>query len=249
MTLLDRQHSPNIVDAPDSDTIATRVADAIALHCTQVDQPVVVLPTGATMYALYARLRARLTAGDLDLAHVTFVQLDEVLLANPAHSFRAILRRELLDHVRGAEARGILFDHATLDPIAHCQRIRARLQDAGGITLVVLGIGLNGHVGFNEPPTGPEAVTRPVRLATSTRNTFAGYFALPPADAPRGGMTIGMAEILQADQRIIVATGASKASIVSEALTGGSTPAGIALRAAATTLYLDQDASGAGSAR
>jgi len=104
------------------------------------------------------------------------------------------------------------------DPEQEAQRYGVELQAAGGIGLQLLGLGLNGHVGFNEPPCGPEEGCRCVQLSASTRNANAAAFGGESAAVPQRAITLGLREILAAGSILLVVTGAAKAPVLARLL-------------------------------
>ena len=105
-----------------------------------------------------------------------------------------------------------------LDPDAEARRYGALLTAAGGIGLQLLGLGLNGHVGFNEPPCAADATTRMVALCPTTRRQNAAAFGGDPAAVPAQAITLGLAEILAAEWILLVVTGAAKAPVLARLL-------------------------------
>jgi glucosamine-6-phosphate deaminase len=105
-------------------------------------------------------------------------------------------------------------DGRAADPHAEARRYEAALQAAGGVGLQLLGLGMNGHVGFNEPPCGPDSRCRCVALCGSTRQANAAAFGGDPSRVPERAITLGLAEILQAERILLVVTGAAKAPVL-----------------------------------
>lgn len=175
---------------------------------------VVCLPTGSTPVPLYARL------SELDPAvgSATVVLLDEYLGLPAGHPARcdSMLGGALVDRL-SRPPRFVTFAVDSADPEAACRRYDADIAVLGGLDLVVLGLGANGHVGMNEPGSLPDSPTRVVELAASTREAAAGYGADP---VPTHGVTLGMAGILAAREIWLLATGIGKAAILRETLDG-----------------------------
>jgi len=192
-----------------ADLVTERLVDAIAARPALV----LCLPTGSTPLPVYDLLPARLTARGVSAAAVTIVALDEFLGLPAGQPARcdAVLRRRLLDRLDIPVGRWIGFDADGADPDAACLALDAAVAAAGGIDLVVLGLGANGHIGMNEPGSAADAPTRVVALAPSTREAAVGYGADPP---PTHGVTLGLASILAAREVWLLATGAHKAVIL-----------------------------------
>jgi glucosamine-6-phosphate deaminase len=188
------------------------------------------LATGRTMEPLYAELvrlvRAlpRQEQQGLRRRWLSF-NLDEYVgVPGPsrrreqAQSFRAFMAAQLMEPLQLTADQVCLPHGLALDAQAEAQRYGAAVAAAGGIGLQLLGLGLNGHVGFNEPPCGPGAACRVVDLSASTRRQNAGAFGGDPAATPAQAITLGLVEILAARRILLVVTGASKAAVLARLL-------------------------------
>ncbi|SDF00874.1 glucosamine-6-phosphate deaminase [Limimaricola pyoseonensis] len=212
------------VEILDSATdVAERAAARIAAACA-APSPVLGLATGRTPLAVYAALRERIAPGGLRLDHATFFNLDEYAGLPPGHpaSFASYMRRELFDPASVPEGRWHLPD-GNGGP-AEADGYEAAIAAAGGIGLQLLGIGRNGHVGFNEPGAAHDSRTRRVRLTEQTRQANAPDF---PAGTPvpEHAVTMGIGTILEAREILLLATGAAKAEALAAALEGPVTEA------------------------
>jgi len=195
------------------------VAAALAAKLAAAPDLRICLPTGSTPRPVYAALPAALAASGSTTARATIVMLDEYLGLPAGHRARCDeqLRRELIDRLDPPPAAFITFDVDGGDPAEGCARMSAAIAEIGGLDLVILGLGANGHVGMNEPGTTPTAATRAVDLAPPTREAARGYGADPP---PTRGVTLGMAEILAAREIWLLVAGAHKAEILAATLEG-----------------------------
>jgi glucosamine-6-phosphate deaminase len=184
------------------------------------------LPTGRTPIPLYRELVALHRAGRLDCAGLTTFNLDEFLglSAHDPRSYRAFMQRQLFDHVNIAAAHVHFLDGAAADIDRECRRYDRAIERAGGIDLQILGLGTNGHIGFNEPAPALVASTHRTRLRAATRRANAGLFAGRARDVPREALSMGMATILHARRIVLMATGASKAASVARMVRGPVTP-------------------------
>ena len=206
-----------------ADTLAERLATAIRQRPTIV----LGLPTGRTPLALYQHLRERTRADGLDWSQVRTFNLDEFvgLGRGDAGSYRSFMDEWLFAHVGIDPAHVGFLDGRAGDLVAECARYDRAISAAGGIDVLMLGIGVNGHVGFNEPSDALVAATHRVRLSAATRaaNTlwFGGDLRLVPPDA----LTMGMASILAARTIVLMATGEGKADAVRAMIEGHVTPA------------------------
>ncbi|WP_303246095.1 glucosamine-6-phosphate deaminase [Synechococcus sp. HK05] len=210
--------------------VAADAAAAAAVVAERLEQAlqrgaVLGLATGRTMEPVYAALRGRLLAlapaerAPL-LARWRSFNLDEYvgLAADHPGSFAAFMRQQLADPLALAPRCLQLPDGVAADPDQEARRYAAALQAAGGIDLQLLGLGSNGHVGFNEPPCGPEAPCRCLELSTATRRQNAAAFGGDPAAVPAWAITLGTAEILAARVLLLVVTGEAKAEILRRTL-------------------------------
>jgi len=190
------------------------------------------LATGRTMEPLYAALVAQLGAWPCAerqalLAAWQSFNLDDYvgLGRGDAGSFAAFMAHHLVQPLGLDPDRVRLPDGLAADPAAEARRYATALAGAGGLGLQLLGLGLNGHVGFNEPPCGADAPTRVVDLCPSTRRQNAAAFGGDPAAVPARAITLGMAEILAAERILLVVTGAAKAAVLARLLSEPPSPA------------------------
>jgi glucosamine-6-phosphate deaminase len=183
------------------------------------------LPTGRTPLALYAEL-ARLTrAEDVDWSDVRTFNLDEFVGLGPTMpgSYRTFMEGRLFRHVNiRADHIGFL-DGTAADLEAECERYERAIQAAGGMDVLVLGIGANGHIGFNEPDEALASRTHRVRLDEPTRAANALWFEGDVSRVPREALTMGIGTILQARSIVLIATGDAKSEAVRAMLSGGVT--------------------------
>jgi 6-phosphogluconolactonase/glucosamine-6-phosphate isomerase/deaminase len=177
----------------------------------------VCLPTGDTPTPAYAELVALEWRGEVSLKEATVILLDEFVGLPPGDPARcdARIRDELVDQLTGGVRRFVAIDVDGPDPEAAAAAHDAVVVD-GGLDLAVLGIGMNGHVGFNEPGTRPGDGTRLVRLAVSSREAATARYGA--GLAPTAGITVGLSRLLEAGEVWLLATGERKASILRRAL-------------------------------
>jgi len=184
------------------------------------------LPTGRSPLNVYRELVALHSRGQLDLSRATTFNLDEFLGVPPedSGSFRAYMERHLFQHVNLAPERIHFLDGSAPDAEAECTRYDAAIAAAGGLELLMMGIGPNGHVAFNEPGEGLSARSHRVLLSRETRQSQAPLFGDEASRVPMAALTLGMAAILQARQVLLLAFGASKAAAVTAMVHGPVTP-------------------------
>jgi glucosamine-6-phosphate deaminase len=182
------------------------------------------LATGRTMEPVYgalARQFAQRSAAERQRVRRQWCSfnLDEYVGLSPRdpRSFAATMAAQLVTPLQ-LEAESVLLPCGDgHDPEAEALRYASLLASKGGLGLQILGIGAHGHVGFNEPPCGPEAVCRCVALTTSTRDANASAFGGDPAQVPDQAISLGLSEILNARRILLVATGVAKAAVLRRA--------------------------------
>lgn len=201
-----------------ADAAVREVAAAIRLNPSLV----LGLPTGRTPLRLYERLIAWERAGRVSFARVTTFNLDEFVGLEPHDpgSYRAFMERHLFGKLLRRPHRVHFLDGAARDLDAELTRYDRTLQRAGGLDLQILGLGANGHVGFNEP--GPTLDTRShrVRLHQRTRVSNADLFAGEVKRVPKEALTVGMSAIMCARRALMLATGRDKAPAVAAMVNG-----------------------------
>ena len=215
-------HSPRVTIYRDDRAAARALAKRLAIEIAANPRIVLGLPTGRTPIALYDELAKLKT----DFSQVTTFNLDEFLGIPPSHpgSFRQFMEQHLFRKVNLNPDRIHFLDGSAQDPDAECVRYERAIEAAGGLDLQVIGIGTNGHIGFNEP--GPELQPRTHRVALlpETRRSNAPLFGGDPSQVPSEALSMGMATILQARRIVLLATGRSKATCVERLLNGPVTP-------------------------
>ncbi|HEX5315546.1 MAG TPA: 6-phosphogluconolactonase, partial [Candidatus Kapabacteria bacterium] len=184
------------------------------------------LPTGSTPKGIYRELIALHKSG-LDLSKVRTFNLDEYYPIAPdaLQSYHRFMQQHLFRHVN-IQPENIHIPDGTLpreEVTAYCEAYERAIADAGGLDLVILGIGRSGHIGFNEPGTPEDARTRLVIIHPFTRRDAAADF-FGEANVPREAITMGVATILSSREIILAALGENKASVVQRAVEGKRTP-------------------------
>jgi glucosamine-6-phosphate deaminase len=200
------------------DAWAERVAGYLVERLRSEPDLRLCLPTGDTPAPVYAALAARLEADEASLERATVVLLDEWVGLDPADPARCDgrLRRELLDRVSPGPAA---FHRVLVDELAP-EEAAARHDEvaAGGLGLTLLGLGANGHVGFNEPGSTADSPTRVVALEMGSRQTAVARYGA--RRVPEAGITVGMDRLLASEEIWLLVTGARKAEILDQALRG-----------------------------
>jgi glucosamine-6-phosphate deaminase len=232
-------HTPRQVAA----ALASRLVDCIRSR----PRVTLGLPTGRTPVELYRCLTRLHAQGTVDFAHVTTFNLDEFYGIPPGHpgSFRTFMEQHLFGHVNVPRDAIHFLDGAAPDPEAECARYERAIAAAGGIDLQVVGIGTNGHIGFNEPGPELEARTHRVTLTPETRRANAALFGADPGRVPPEALSMGMGTILQARSLVLIATGRTKAGCIERVVQGRvttSVPASFLQLHGDVELYLDEGA-------
>lgn len=228
-------------------TLAGVLARDIARVLAATPSVVLGLPTGRTPIPLYRELVRLHAANAADFSRVTTFNLDEFCGLGGAdpRSYRAFMQRHLFDHVNIAPRQIHFLNGSARDVRLECARYDRAIERSGGIDLQILGLGLNGHIGFNEPGRALVAPTHSTRLTPATRRANAALFGHHPGRVPSSALSMGMATILGARRIVLVATGASKARCVARMLNGPVTtrlPASFLQLHANAEVWVDQAA-------
>ena len=214
-----------IVVAPSASAANDLATELIARAIADDPALVLGLPTGRTVEDVYARLARRHQEDGLDFAGVRTFNIDEYVGLPDAddHSYHCYMRERLFRHVNIRPENFHLPSGVAPDLQAECERYEHAIAACGGIGLQLLGIGENGHIGFNEPPSDPSTRTRVVTLSPETRAQNAPLFS-DPERMPRQAVTMGLGTILDARRCLLLATGEAKAAVVARALEGPLAP-------------------------
>jgi glucosamine-6-phosphate deaminase len=209
--------------------------------------PVLGVPAGRTPVGVYAELARLRAAGEADFSRATVFALDEFVGLDATHpaSFHQFIRKHFAEPVGLPIARLHALNGAASDLDAECARYEAAINDAGGIGLQLLGIGANGHIGFNEPTDELIARTHRVTLLAGTRTASAPLFGGQVARVPREALTMGVATILHAEAVMLLAAGESKAESVERMVRGSIStrlPASLLQAHRSVEVYLDRAA-------
>ncbi|MEO8531372.1 MAG: glucosamine-6-phosphate deaminase [Deltaproteobacteria bacterium] len=206
---------------PDAARATECVADLVIARLQRQADTVLGLATGQTMEAVYTRLIAAYQAGRVSFAQAQSFNLDEYvgLAENHPCSYWHYMREKLFDHVDIDPRRAHLPHGDASDPDAEAVRYEQAIVAAGDIGLQLLGLGHNGHIGFNEPTSSLSSLTRIKTLTPSTRDANARFFDRAD-DVPRLAITMGIGTILRAHEVILLAYGAAKADAVAAMIEG-----------------------------
>ncbi len=209
----------------DYNAMSRRAAAVIAAQIVSKPDCVLGLATGSSPVGAYQQLVKWYEQGDLSFAEVRSVNLDEYYGLSPDHdqSYRYFMQSNLFDHVDIAPENTNVPDGLAKDPAAECLRYERKAAELGYADLQLLGLGRNGHIGFNEPCDCFPVATHLVDLTESTIEANARFFASAD-DVPKQALTMGVGTIMKARKILIVASGADKADAVWKAFAGPITP-------------------------
>lgn len=235
-----------IIRGKDYAEMSRHAANLIAAQVLLKPDSVLGLATGSSPVGTYEELRRKCDAGELDFSAIHSINLDEYvgLDGDNDQSYRYFMNTNLFDHVNIDKANTNVPDGTNPDAAQECARYDQVIRDHGGIDLQLLGLGPNGHIGFNEPedffPTG----THRVALTESTIQANKRFFE-KESDVPHFAYTMGIRDIMQARRVVMVVSGKGKAQTVRDAFFGPITPrvpASILQLHSDFTLVADEDA-------
>ncbi|MGY1651966.1 glucosamine-6-phosphate deaminase [Geodermatophilus sp. SYSU D01119] len=210
-----------VIVLPGPDDVAQVAADVVADVVRRRPDAVLGVATGSSPVGVYAELARRVGAGELDLSGVTAFALDEYvgLPAGHPESYAAVVARDVTGPLRLDPARVHVPDGRAGDLEAAAEDYERAIAGAGGVDVQLLGIGTNGHIGFNEPTSSFGSRTRIKTLTARTRADNARFFA-SPEEVPLHCLTQGLGTILEARRLLLVAHGEGKAASVAAAVEG-----------------------------
>ncbi len=205
--------------------LSRKAANIIAAQIISKPKSILGLATGSSPLGTYARLVEMYKDGDIDFSEVTSVNLDEYvgLTGENDQSYRYFMDNNLFKFVNIDPAKTYVPNGCAEDLAKEGKEYDQRIADFGGIDLQLLGIGLDGHIGFNEPDDAFTAETHRVVLDQSTIEANARFFANED-EVPKEAITMGMLSIMQAKKVLLIANGKNKYEIVQKAFYGPITP-------------------------
>ena len=214
-----------IIRAKDYKDMSRKAANIISAQIIIKPNCVLGLATGSTPIGTYQQLVEWYNKGDLDFSEVTSVNLDEYkgLERTNEQSYYYFMHDNLFSHVNIDLARTHLPDGMEPDADKACADYDRIIESVGGVDLQLLGLGHNGHIGFNEPGTAFEKGTHCVRLTERTIKANQRFFASAD-DVPRYAYTMGIRNIMHARKILVVVSGADKAEAVKRSFFGPITP-------------------------
>jgi glucosamine-6-phosphate deaminase len=235
-----------LIIQPDSEAASRLAARAVVRLLREKPAAVLGLATGSTPLRLYQELIRLHQEQQIDFSGVTTFNLDEYVGLPREHvqSYHSFMWENLFRHVNIDPQKVHIPDGLTPDVPACCQDYERKILGAGGIDLQVLGIGTDGHLGFNEPGSSLASRTRIKTLTSQTRRDNARFFG-SVAQVPYHAITMGVGTVMEARQCLLLAFGAVKAPAVAQAVEGPITamhPASILQMHPAVRVFLDEPA-------
>lgn len=215
-----------IYEEADYQSMSRQAANIISAQVILKPDCVLGLATGSTPVGAYQQLIQWYGKGDLSFARVRSVNLDEYLGLSPDHpqSYRWFMQTNLFNHIDIRRENTNVPDGLASDPTGECARYNGVIAELGGIDLQLLGLGHNGHIGFNEPGDAFQLDTHVVELSQSTIDANKRFFD-SEGQVPRRAITMGIRQIMQAKKVLVAVSGEDKADIVLQVVTGPVTPA------------------------
>lgn len=209
----------------DYEEMSRKAAALIAAQVVMKPDSVLGLATGGTPQGAYGQLVKWYRQGHLDFSQASSVNLDEYRGLSGEHpqSYRHFMEVHLFDHINMDRSRTFIPDGQEPDPGKACRDYDGIISKLGEIDLQILGIGANGHIGFNEPGERFEGKTHCVELAESTRKANARFFE-DGEEVPKQAYTMGIGDIMKAGRVLLLASGAEKAEALKMSLYGPVTP-------------------------
>lgn len=214
-----------IIQTKNYSDMCRKAANIISAQTILYPDSVLGLATGKTPIGVYDQLVTWYNKNDLDFTGVKTVNLDEYcgLGSENESSYRYFMNQHFFNRINIKKENTYVPDGMAEDTNVECRRYDDLILSLGGIDLQLLGIGHNGHIGFNEPGMAFEKMTHCVELTERTRQANAAYFPSPES-VPRKAITMGIRAIMQARKILLIADGDSKTEILKSALFGPVTP-------------------------
>ncbi|MCR5054660.1 MAG: glucosamine-6-phosphate deaminase [Lachnospiraceae bacterium] len=214
-----------VIKAKDYEDLSRKAANIISAQVIIKPDSVLGLATGSTPLGIYRQLIEWYKKGDIDFSDVTTINLDEYRGLSPGNdqSYHYFMQENFFRYVNVPKDRIHIPDGEDPDSDRACRDYDVIIKKAGGIDLQLLGIGRDGHIGFNEPGAAFGLETHCVDLAESTMAANARFFG-DKDKVPRQAYTMGIKSIMQAKKVLMVASGREKAEIIRDAILGPVTP-------------------------
>ena len=226
--------------------VCNHAADIYVRQLKEKPETVLGLATGSTPVGLYKELVRRYKSGEIDFSNAQSFNLDEYYPIDPSHSqsYDYFMRKHLFDYINIGKFQ--IPNGSAEDANAECARYEAELDAAGGIDLMLLGIGVNGHIGFNEPSVSYSLETHHINLTESSIAANSRFFN-SDEHQPTTALTMGIGQIFKSKKIILLITGEAKVDIAKKLFDGKihtDIPACLLLLHPDVTVILDKAANG-----
>lgn len=231
----------------DYEALSLAAAEQVAKLLEEKPDAVLCLPSGSTPLGMFKILAQKSKAGEVDFSKCTFVGLDEWVGLGPDDqgSCRYWIDRDFLHPIGFREDQIVYFDAKSNDLLGECERVNQAIAELGGLDLMVLGVGMNGHLALNEPGASFDSYAHLSTLEPITAEVGQKYFS--KATPLTEGITLGLRHAREAKQLIVMACGAAKAPVMQRALedeVSEDFPASLVQRIEGVIVMLDQAAAG-----
>ncbi|HNR65673.1 MAG TPA: glucosamine-6-phosphate deaminase [Atribacterota bacterium] len=235
----------NVVIVKNYQELSVRAAQLVADQITRKKNIVLGLATGQTPVGMYQGLIKKYKKGEIDFSQVVTFNLDEYYGLSPEHpqSYHYFMWDTFFQHININKEKIYLLNGITDNIDEECQRFEDLIKKRGGIDLQILGIGDNGHLGFNEPAIGLKSKTHLVNLSKATIHANVKYFN-DIKEVPRQALTMGIGTIMKAEKIILLASGRKKSPVIVKTIKGPvstEVPATVLQLHNEVTIILDQD--------
>ena len=209
----------NIIVCDSYDELSESAAKIVAKQVNEKADCVLGLATGSTPVGMYNVLAKKNKAGEVDFGRVKSVNLDEYYPISPDNpqSYHYFMKENLFSKINIDMANTHILDGMCKDAEAECERFERLIESLGGVDLQILGIGQNGHIGFNEPDSSLNSHTHLTKLTENTISANSRFFD-DISEVPTMALTMGIGTILAARKIVLLANGAAKRNAVSELL-------------------------------
>ncbi|SHF23571.1 glucosamine-6-phosphate deaminase [Thermoanaerobacter uzonensis DSM 18761] len=228
------------------DEMSKKAAEIVKKQIKEKPNTVLGLATGSTPLGMYKHLIEVYKRGEIDFSNVITFNLDEYIGLSPDHpqSYHYFMFHNFFNHINIKKENVHIPNGIAEDLEEECRKYDEEIEKAGGIDLQILGIGVNGHIGFNEPEESIETKTHVVTLTEDTINANKRFFK-SAEEVPRKAITMGLGSIMKAKKIVLLASGKNKAEAIKETIKGQLTtkvPATVLALHPDVTIIIDKEA-------
>ncbi|HHW56085.1 MAG TPA: glucosamine-6-phosphate deaminase [Clostridia bacterium] len=210
-----------VIITVDYDEMSKRAAEIVKKQIKEKPDTILGLATGSTPLGMYKYLIEMYKKGEIDFSNVVTFNLDEYIGLSPDHpqSYHYFMYENFFNHINIKKQNIYIPNGVAEDLEEECKRYEEEIEKAGGIDLQILGIGVNGHIGFNEPDESIDTKTHVVALTEETIDANKRFFKSAD-EVPRKAITMGLGSIMKAKKIILLASGKNKAKAIKETIKG-----------------------------